>query len=111
MHGAIKKNLLSSHPRWGAADAEIKVTFVENTELEDSTFKGQYIAINATLTAIDFFLANFYLPVHSPAFFQNPSRVFPVLAAANTDSCVDSQNEKGHPAGCRFPCRVPADYK
>ena len=30
---------------------------------------GQYIAIHATLTARDFFLAYSTLPVHSPAFF------------------------------------------
>ena len=38
------------------------------------------------------------LPVHSPAFFQNLSRVFPVLAVANTSSCVGWQNKVGHPA-------------
>ena len=43
---------------------------------------GQYIAMNATPTARDFFLANIYLPhpppsVYSPAFFQNLSQVFP----------------------------------
>ena len=30
---------------------------------------GQYIAIHATLTTRDFFLANIYILVHSPAFF------------------------------------------
>ena len=30
---------------------------------------GQYLAMHATLTARDFFLANFYPLVHSPAFF------------------------------------------
>ena len=45
----------------------------------------QYIAIHATLTARDFFLAYFYSS--SPftcIFFQNLSRFFPVLAVANT---------------------------
>ena len=41
---------------------------------------GQYIAIHATLTAKDFFLVYFYLPVHSPAFFSKISPDF---------SCVD----------------------
>ena len=42
-----------SDPQWGAADAEIKVPSDENTV-------GQYIAMHATLTARNFFLANFY---------------------------------------------------
>ena len=58
---------------------------------------GHYIAIHATLTARDFFLAHFYLPAHSPAFFQSLSRVFPLLAVANTGSCVCPQNKIGHP--------------
>ena len=45
---------------------------------------GQYIAMHAALTARDFFLAYFYLPVHSPAFFPKPLPVFPVMAVANT---------------------------
>ena len=66
---------------------------------------GQYIAMHATLTAWDFFLANFYsFPVHSTAFFQNLSRVFPTLAAANRGSLCRPRNTIGHPAGCRFPC-------
>ena len=65
---------------------------------------GQYIAIHATLTARDFFLCQFlpfrFIHLH---FFQNLSRVFPVLAAANTGSCVGPQNKISQPAGCRFP--------
>ena len=34
------------------------------------------------------------LQVHSPAFFENLSQVFPVLAAANTGSCVGPQNKR-----------------
>ena len=49
-------------PQLGAADAEIKVPSVENTELKGSPFKAWsrsvYLAIHATLTARDFFLAN-----------------------------------------------------
>ena len=37
---------------------------------------GQYIAMHATLTVKDFFLANVYLPVHSPAFFSETSPKF-----------------------------------
>ena len=45
---------------------------------------GQYIAIHATLTARDFFLAYFYPSVHSPALFPKPLPILPVLAVANT---------------------------
>ena len=38
------------------------------------------------------------LLVHSPAFFLNLPRVFPVLALAKTGSCVGPQNKIGHPA-------------
>ena len=52
-------------PQWGAADAEIKVPsdLVRTQSLNVLPFKpgvGQYIAIHATLTARDFFVANFY---------------------------------------------------
>ena len=65
---------------------------------------GQYIAIYATLTARDFFLANFYpsglftciLSKTSPEFF-------PVLAVANTGSCVGPQNKIGHPVWMQVP--------
>ena len=54
---------VSVPPQRGAADADIKVPSVENTELKGSPLKlgiGQGIVIHATLTARDFFLANFY---------------------------------------------------
>ena len=56
---------------------------------------GQYIAIHATLTDRDFFLA-YFLPfqVHSPALFSKFLPIFyPVLAEANTGSCVGPQNK------------------
>ena len=51
-------------------------------------------------------LPGLFLPFQSIHlhFFQNLSRFFPVLAVANTGSCVGPQNKIGHPAGCRFPC-------
>ena len=73
--------------QWGAADAEIKVPFGENTELKRSPFKAwsSYIAMHATLTARNFSsLLISTLPVHSPAFFPKPLPIFPVLAVANT---------------------------
>ena len=63
------------HSERERADAEIKVPSDENTELKGSPFwdvvnalspvslkpgVGQYVAMHATLTARDFFLANFY---------------------------------------------------
>ena len=53
----------SKTPAVGAADAEIKVLSGENTEFKRSPFKAwsrSNIAIHATLTARDFFLAYFY---------------------------------------------------
>ena len=77
--------LLSSH--WGAADAEIKVPSVERTQsLKVLPLKpgvGQYIVIHATLTARDFFLANFYPSGPFTCILKkNLSSVFPVLAVA-----------------------------
>ena len=65
---------------------------------------GQYIAMYATLLPGISSLLISTLPVHSPAFCQNLSRVLPVLVVANTGSCVGPQNKIGHPAECRFPC-------
>ena len=60
---------------------------------------GQYIAKQATLTARNFFFANFYPsgPL-TCIFFENLYRVFLVLAVANTGSCVGPQNKIGHAA-------------
>ena len=58
---------------------------------------GQYIAMHAMLTARNFFLANAYPSgPFTCIFFQNISKVFPVLAVANTGSCIGSQNKLGH---------------
>ena len=55
---------------------------------------GQYIAMHATLTARDFFPANFYPSGPFTCMFPKTSRVFfPVLAVADTGSCVDPQNK------------------
>ena len=45
---------------------------------------GQYIAIHATLTARDFFLANFYPSGPCTCIFSKTSPASPVLAVANT---------------------------
>ena len=69
---------------------------------------GQYIAIRATLTARDFFLAYFYpfSPfINSPAFFSKTSPDFFLSWLWLTHgSCVGPQNKIGHTAGRRFPC-------
>ena len=73
----------------GSCGRRIKVPSDENTELKVLPLKpgvGQYIAMHATLTAGNFFLAS-HLTVHSPSFFQNLSQVFPVSAAVNNGFC------------------------
>ena len=65
---------------------KLKSHLVRTQSLNVLPFKprvDQYIAIHATLTTRDFFLIS-ALPVHSPAFFQNLSQFFPVLAVTNT---------------------------
>ena len=98
---------LGRDPQWRAADAEVKSHLVRTQSLNVLPFKpgvGQYIAIHAALTARDFFLAYFYLLVHSPAFFPNLSQFFLCSLLLTHGSCVGPQNKIGHPAGCRFPC-------
>ena len=74
---------------------------------------GQYfIAIHATLTARNFFLAYFFPSGPFTCIFSKTSPDFVlVLAVANTGSCVGLQNKIGHPAGCRFPCWAPTEYR
>ena len=73
---------------------------------------GQYIAIHATLTARDFFLAYFYTSGPFTCMFSKTSPDFSLCWLWLTHgSCVGPQNKIGHPAGCRFPCWVPAEYK
>ena len=71
----------------GAADAEIKVPSGENTDLKRLPFVepgiGQYIAIHATLTARDFFLAYFYPSSPFTCIFSKPLSISPVLGVAN----------------------------
>ena len=101
--------------QWGAADAEIKVPSGEKTELKCSPFKAwsRSVYSHACYAYCQGFLLCSFLPCRSIhlQFFQNLSQFFPVLVVANTGSCVGPQNKMGHPAGCRFPCWVPAEYK
>ena len=71
---------------------------------------GQYIAMHASPTARDFFLANSILPVRSPAFFFSPKLLpifFSVLSLASTGFCVCPQNEIGHRAHYKQLRQVP----
>ena len=75
--GSERRTLHCYHKiaRWGAADAEIKSHFLITQSLKILPLKprvGQHAAMHAALTARDFFLANFYLPVLLPAFFPKP---------------------------------------
>ena len=99
--------LTSMPPQWGAADAEIKVPSGENTELKRSPFKvwsrSEYS--HTCYAYCQEFLPRLFLPfwfIHLH-FFQNLSQFFPVLAVANTGSCIGPQNKIGHPVGCKFP--------
>ena len=89
-------------PQWRAEHAEIKVPSVQNTELKGSLFKAWSRSVycytcSAYCQGIHpcQFLPFRSLHLH---FLQNLSRVFPVLAVANTGSCVGLQNKIGHPA-------------
>ena len=101
--------------QWGAEDAEIKVPSARTQSLNVLLLEpgvGQYIAIHATLTARNFFLAYFYPSgPFTCIFFQNLSRFFLCWLWLTHGSCVGPQNKIGHPARGRFPCRMPAEYK
>ena len=71
---------------------------------------GQYIAIHATLTARDFFLAYFYISGPCTCIFSKTSRFFLCWLWLTHGSCVGLQNKIGHPVGCRFPCLAPVEY-
>ena len=93
------------------------VPSVKNTDFKEflplKSGIGQCIAIYATLTARNFFIANFYPSGLFICIFQktktknkNSPEVF-LLAVANTGSCIGLRNKIGHPARCRFPRWVP----
>ena len=69
-------------------------------------------SVSLTLTARNFFLAYFYTSGPFICIFSKSSPDFSLcwLWLAH-GSCVGPQNKIGHPAGCRFPCLVPAEYK
>ena len=63
----------------------------------------QCIAVHATLTASDFFLANFYPSGPFSCICPKTSfEFFPVLVVADIGSCVGPQNKLSQPASSRF---------
>ena len=105
---------LLTHPRSGELRMQkLKSHLVRTHSLNVLPLKpgvGQYIAIHATLTARDFFLAYFYPSGSFTCIFSKTSPDFSLCWLWLTHgSCVGPQNKIGHPAGCRFPCRVPAE--
>ena len=79
----MSKTVLIQTPQWGAADADIKVPSDENTELICSPFKAwssQYIAMHATLTVRDSFLANFHPSGPFTCIFQKPLQIVPCVS-------------------------------
>ena len=95
------------YPSWFPHSGELRTQKLKSHLLRTQSLKvlalkpgvRQYIAIYATLTARNFFLANFYpSDPFTFIFFQNLSRAFPVFDVANTGSCVGPQRKVGHPA-------------
>ena len=80
-------------PQWGAADAEIRVPSGENTELKRSPSKAwsRSVYSHTCYAYCQGFHPCLFVPYQSIHlhFFQNLSQFFPVLAVANTGSCVD----------------------
>ena len=103
-----------STPQWGAADAEIKVPSSRNTELKRSPFKAWSRSVYSHKC---YAYCQGFFPYFYPSgpftciFFQNLCRFLLCWLWLTHGSCLGPQNKMGHPAGCRFPCRVPAEYK
>ena len=106
----LKRCSDQTFPQWGAADSEMKVSSGENTELKRSPFKAWSMSVysHTCYAYCQGFLPDLFLSVRSiHLHFSEPLPIFPVLAVANTGSCVGPQNTIGHPAGCRFRVECP----
>ena len=92
-------------PQWGVADAELK----------RSPFKARSRSVysHTCCAYCKGFLPCLFLPFQSIHlhFFQNLVRFFLCWLRLTHGSCVGPQNKIGHPAGGRFPCWMPAEYK
>ena len=108
-------DLPCSVPQWGAADAEVKVPSGENTDLTRSPFKAwsRSVYSHTCYAYCQGFLPCLFLPFRSIHLrFSKTSPDFLLCWLCLTHgSCVGLQNNIGHPAGCRFLCWVPAEYK
>ena len=75
-------------PQWGAADAEIKVSSGENTELKRPPFKAwsRSVCSHTCYAYCQWFLPCLCLPFRSIHlhFFPKPHPISPVLAVTNT---------------------------
>ena len=84
------------YPSWFPHSGELRTQKLKSHLLRTQSLKvlalkpgvRQYIAIYATLTARNFFLANFYPSDPFTCIFSKTSPVFPVLAVANTGSSI-----------------------
>ena len=90
-------------------------SYLVRTQLKRSPFKAWSKSVYS-LTCYAYckrFLPCLFLPFRSIHlhFFKKPSRFFLCWLRLTHGSCVGPQNKIGHPAGCRFPCWVPAEYK
>ena len=97
---------LTPPPRWGNRSRGLWTQKLKTYLLRTQSSKvlllkpgvGLNTAKHASFTARDFFLQLIStLPVHSTAFFQNLSQVFPVLSVANMGSCEGLQNKTDNP--------------
>ena len=115
MVSGSRKDYPNFAPQWGTADAEIKVPSGENTELKRYPFKAwsRSVYSHTCYAYWQGFLPCLLLPFRSIHlhFLRNPSRFLLCWLWLTHGSCVGPQNEIGHPAGCRFLCWVPAEYK
>ena len=88
-------------PRWGAADAEIKVPSGQNTELKRSPFKAWSRSVYSHIcyAYCQGFLPCLFLPFWSIHlhFFQKLSQIFLCWLWLTHGSCVGPQNEIGLP--------------
>ena len=109
VHQAVFRSVAMLLPRSGEMRTQkLKSHLVKTQNLNVLPLKlgvGQYIAVHATLTARDFFLAYFYPSGPFTCIFpQNLSRFLLCWLWLTHGSCVGRQNKIGHPAGRRFQC-------
>ena len=90
--------------------AEIKVPSVENSELKSSPFKAwsKSVYSHKCYDYYQGFLSDLFRHFRSIHlhFFQNLSRVFPVLAVANSGSCGGPKKNKKNKSPCWFQVPV-----